>query len=179
LLILALAIALAGLLGCESEESVQDRAIREANAKVMAVGKKLDPLYQTYLTGTRDQAEMSLKQMLSHVEGSDEPPKVQAHDLWLTYSRLYVLEKRGGNEALAQAYLLKARYWLLRKAELGGADAEKAATEVFGWFTPDKCTEIVDHWDKSRTQGKGPNYARSVVPEESSGQTRSPPPVSQ
>ncbi|MCX5670242.1 MAG: hypothetical protein NTU94_02830 [Planctomycetota bacterium] len=114
-----------------------------------------------------------MEQMISVSEGSDAPLRVRAHGLWLTYSRLYVLEIRGGNEALAQACLLKARYWLLRKAELGGADTETAATEVFSWFTPDKCMEIIDQWDKSRTQGKGPKYAQGADTDDHSEQSRS------
>lgn len=169
-LVLVLATVLFGLLGCESKDSAQDREVREANAKVEAVREKVDPLYRAYLTGSREEARNSLRQILTIIEASDERPAVQAHDLWLTYSRLYVLERRAGNDSLAQAYLLRARHWLLRKAELGGDDAEKAAREVFSWFSPDNCMDIVDHWDKSRTQGKGPKYAQETGTDEHSQQ---------
>jgi hypothetical protein len=161
MMVLALAMASLGLVGCRPAQSQEDRAIIEANKRVQALSEEVNRLYEVYLRGDRQEAKFALEQMVSVEEGSDAPLYVRAHGLWLIYSRLYVLEIRGGNDVLAQACLLKARYWLLRKAELHGDNPEKAASKAFNWFTPDKCMEIVDNWDKSRTQGKGPNYAQA------------------
>jgi hypothetical protein len=163
MLILPMLIALSGSCGCWPEEQDTLKAAKEANDNVMTLHKKLDEMYGAYLAGNREEVKHNIEQAISLIENSKVPVLVQAHGLWLEYSRLYVLERISGNELLAEASLLKARYWLLRKAELAGTNSEEAARQVIQWFTADKCVEIVDQWDKAYTQGKGPNYARDLT----------------
>jgi hypothetical protein len=163
MLILPVLIALSGSCGCQPEEQDNLKAAREANDSIMALNEKLGEMYHAYLAGNREEARQNIEQAVSVIENSNAPLLVKAHDQWLGYSRLYVLQRRSGNEILAEASLLKARYWLLRKHELAGTNSEKAARAVFQWFTADKCVEIVDQWDKAHTQGKGPNYAQGLT----------------
>ena len=155
----ALVMAVLCFADCSSKEEQQDRVIEETNLKAKALDAQLVALYEVYLEGDRQQAKRALEEMVLATDASKVAPRANAAALWLIYSRLYVLERRGGSATLADAYLLKARYWLLRKGELSGFSAEEAGEGV-SKFTADKCLEMIDHWDKSRTNGKGPNYAQ-------------------
>lgn len=119
---------------------------------------ELDKLYQVYLDGTIEQARRALLQSIALLE-KESDKKAVAHAQWLNYSRLHVLEERAENHALAEASLLKARYWFLRKLELSGEPTEKAMEIVRG-FTGPKCAEIVDQFDRDHTDKKGPKYVR-------------------
>jgi hypothetical protein len=121
---------------------------------------EMEKLYQVYLNGTVEEARRALLQsieMLENEKSSDQ--KASAHARWLNYSRLHVLEARAGNHDLADAALLKARYWFLRKLELAGDSTEKAIILVRG-FSGSKCAQVVDQFDREHTDKKGPRYLR-------------------
>lgn len=120
--------------------------------------KRLDQLYRAYLAGDLEEARQSMLEATSILQTHPFPkPSASAHGLWLTYARLFVLESTAGNDAQADAYLIKARYWLLRRSELTG-DPEEQAVETADGVTAEKCTELVHKWDNDFTGGKGPRY---------------------
>ena len=147
LLVCSFMFTFALLLGCHT------RRIDPADE----VAKESDRLYRAYLEGDRDQARRSLGETIRLIENANLQPWGQANSLIFTYSRLYVLEKRSGNDELAEAALLKTRYWYLRQHELGGDSLAQAASAV-KLFTAEKCMEFVDIWDLDHTAGKGPKY---------------------
>lgn len=138
------------LMGCKSDKG---RASGEA-------AKHLDQLYRAYLGGDLEQARQSMVESISILETHKFPkPSASAHGLWLAYARLFVLESAAGNDAMADACLMKARYWLLRRAEISG-DTEENAVEAADGFTAEKCVEVIHKWDNNFTGGKGPRYLR-------------------
>jgi hypothetical protein len=124
--------------------------------------KRLDELYSSYLAGSVTEAKNALDEAIGLLEASAFPkPGSQAHGLWLGYGRLHVLARHSGSPVLADAYLLKARYWYLRKLELSGESTETAMVTVNA-FTSDKCVQIVKKWDLKHSGGKGPRYSAAV-----------------
>jgi len=125
------------------------------------VVKESDRLYQVYLEGNLDQARQSLEATVQKIEKAKLKPWGEANSLFFTYSRLYVLEKRAGNEDSAGACLVKARYWYLREHELNG-NSVKDANKAVRAFTPERCMEFVDKWDRDHTGGRGPKYLQDI-----------------
>jgi len=78
----------------------------------------------------------------------------------MTTARLFVLETRLGKSAAAELALVKARYWNLKRYELGGPLTESDVVE-YQSLTPDRIVEMIDQADKSMTQGRGPKYTRT------------------
>jgi hypothetical protein len=143
------------LLGCGPKED------SGASANI-EVGARFVELYDRYVQGDEAEARASLLATVDMLEGAELPKRdAVAHGLWLTFSRLHVLESRLGNLLLADAYLLKARYWYLRKLELSGEPLNEAMEHVSKWFTPEECKRIVDGFDIRNTGGAGANYFRS------------------
>ncbi len=146
LFVLLLALSMPG---CKSSQGL-------SSSKTAA--KRLDQLYRAYLADDLDQARQSMLEAAAILETHPFPkPSASAHGLWLTYSRLFVLESTAGNDAMADAYLIKVRYWLLRRSELTG-DPEEKAVETADGVTAEKCAELVRKWDNDFTGGKGARY---------------------
>ncbi|MEK7685457.1 MAG: SUMF1/EgtB/PvdO family nonheme iron enzyme [Verrucomicrobiota bacterium] len=127
---------------------------------------KLDDKFaNAYLKGDIDQARQSLKELIQQIDKPKLSPVNQtdqinqADPLAFAYARLYVLEKRAGNEDLAQAYLAKSREWLVRYHELSGESPEAAAAVVKSF----NFMEFVDQRDKALTGGKGPKYFQTEL----------------
>ncbi len=143
-------LVLGFLLGCD----------RGNHSLAPDVGSQLDVLYQAYAKGDVAQARQSLEKSIPILENATFPKVgAAAHGLWLSYARLHVLEARAGKASLAEAYLLKARYWYLKKLELSGESTEQGF-ETVKLFTPEKCMELVDQFDKKNTQGSGAAYVK-------------------
>jgi hypothetical protein len=123
--------------------------------------EKISGLYQIYCTGDSAQARQALEGIAAIAENGGERPVVKAWTMFLCYARLYVLDARVGNEPTATLDFVKARYWYLRRAELGGYDV-KAATEALSKVTPERCVEMVDGYDKDPTNWKGPRYLAEI-----------------
>jgi hypothetical protein len=70
-------------------------------------------------------------------------PNVQANALLRGYSWLYALEKRAGNQDLAELYFAKARYWIIRLHELSG-ESDSDISARLKTFTGEKCIADVD-----------------------------------
>lgn len=62
---------------------------------------------------------------------------------------------------MAWACPIKARYWYLRKLELGGVPTARAVDLVRS-FTQERCEELVNSVDNTGPNGDGPRYLRSV-----------------
>lgn len=153
-LVLAALLMALTLMGCKSGHGLTSPD----------AAKRLDQLYRAYLGGDMEQARQSMVESISILETHHFPkPSASAHGLWLAYARLFVLESAAGNDALADACLMKARYWLLRRAEISG-DTEENAVEAADGFTADKCMEVIHKWDNNFTGGKGPRYLRQYNP---------------
>lgn len=151
--------------GCRDKDAKAQKApdkqsaIAEANRQVEAVNDKMSAPYRLYLEGDRLQARQGLVEVVAVIQGMALPAKARAHDLWIAYSRWYVLEKRCGTKEGAKVALLKARYWGLQKAELAGIDARAAIDDTEAITADDKIISIVDQLDKPLTNGKGPKYS--------------------
>jgi hypothetical protein len=149
-------LAVGLLVGCHRPPATPTRAAQEE--ALTTFKGRANRLYDAYLTGDRDEAKHNLEECIQLAHDSKLPPAYQAGCLFFDYARLYVLERRGGNEALAEAALVKARYWSLRERELGGNTDEKAGAVVKA-ETGEQIMGFIDKWDKDHTDGKGPNYA--------------------
>jgi outer membrane murein-binding lipoprotein Lpp len=119
-------LAVVTVAGCSSQPSVASRASQEQS--LAAFKHQANQLYDAYLAGDRAQAKHSLEESIRLAEESNLPPTYQVGCLFFYYARLYVLERSGGSERQAEAALVKAHYWSVREAQLGGnSDAEAGA----------------------------------------------------
>ena len=117
---------------------------------------------RSYLQGDVKQARECLEKNARLLEeGTVLEPIGRAQMLHLTYFQLYVLEKRAGNEDAAEAALIKARYWVLKKAELLGVNVEKAIQEIRD-FTEEDIFEYIDEINRRHNNGKEPAYVRTL-----------------
>jgi len=133
------------------------------------VKDRLDALYRSYLQGDIDQARRDLHESIPLLEKVEFPVRSASADgLFLSYSRLHALEVRAGNRALAEAYLLEARYWLLKREELSGATTE-AVIQGIDSVDSEKLIEIVDKFDNAMTRGTGAKYVGSLIQKPSDG----------
>jgi hypothetical protein len=128
--------------------------------------KEQDELYGAYLTADLPRA----REILRHKIQIDESQALLAeagirveHDYFLDCSRLYVLERRSGNDDSAEAALIKARYWFLRSGESSQMPARQLAEEV-RTFNAERILSMVDEQDRAKTAGKGPNYLGQLNP---------------
>jgi hypothetical protein len=124
-----------------------------------------DRLCLNYLKGDIDHARESLQSAIRLAEHDVWLPRpdYQAQVLWLDYARLCALERRAGNDVLAEGYLVKARYWQLRMAELKGDSIEAAANYVVKQFPVEKVMALVEKADNANTDGRGPAYIQSLL----------------
>jgi hypothetical protein len=123
--------------------------------------KKADELYRKYVDGNADVARQALLDEIALWESSTVVvPRRKSAALFMTTARLFVLETRLGKSAAAELALVKARYWNLKRYELGGPLTESDVVE-YQSLTPDRIVEMIDQADKSMTQGRGPKYTRT------------------
>lgn len=154
------AVVLVGMPGCKppGERSAKRAAIKEANKNADAWRAKVHQFYLQYASGDYDQAKRSLERIIDVTECSPILPVAAAQQLWATYSRLYLIEKRCGHNAAARACMIKLRYWWLRDAELSGATPSEAMADIENYTSDSKVAEIFDRLDSQLTDGKGPAY---------------------
>jgi hypothetical protein len=88
-------------------------------------------------------------------------PIGRAQLLSLTYFRWYVLEIRSGNQTEADACLIKAQFWSLKKGELTKVDVGTAVREIRE-FSRERIIEYVDKVDRQSNQGKDPEYLKAI-----------------
>ncbi len=115
-------------------------------------------LYNNYLSSNIQDARSNLVASAKLVEGAIILEAVgRAELLYKTYLRLYVLEKRDGNEIAAEANLINAKYWMLKSGELIGNAPDKVAGYI-NQLNPEKIFEDVDSLDRKNNNGKEPEY---------------------
>ena len=85
-----------------------------------------------------------------------------AGPLFLTYSRLSLLEKRAGNLAASQVNLIKANYWNLCSLEREGLPEEKAL-EGMKRCTESQMEAFVNKLDRESNSGNLPLYAEELL----------------
>lgn len=120
--------------------------------------KQAETMDSDYLAGSGEQARSVLRAEVALLEGSkDVLPKRQAAVLFIASARLFVLERRIGNDTAAELAFVKVRYWDLRRYELNGPITSTQLAE-YKSHTPEKLTEIIDNADKAINQGRGPKY---------------------
>ena len=112
----ALILLFALSLGCKHQDT---RSFAYVNGEC-------ERLYKTYVDSEQNEARQSLKQAVTLIEEANVQPHIKARGLWWSYSRLFVLEKRAGNNDTAQELLVKAHYWCLELAEITGASPTEA-----------------------------------------------------
>ena len=139
--------------GCDREQIVRDNLL-----------KQTDDLYRVYLTGGREEARRSLQEAVRLIENTSVSPpfqKGQAGALFLSYARLYALERRAGSNDMAQIYFTKARYWCLRQDELDGDSPSGCNAYLAKFATEDRMTDFIDKWDTGANNGNRPRYIQS------------------
>ena len=118
-------------------------------------------LGDTYFTGGREDARRSIQEYARLLEGTSLLPQYQegqAFVLFLSYARLYALERRAGNNDTAHIALIRARYWFLRSDELHGHSAAECAARVEKFASEDTLIGFIDEWDKKANHGTEPRY---------------------
>lgn len=152
-LIVVLGIS-AGLFGCHSPSG---KLIRQRE-----ITKQSEELGRRYLEADVDNARQCLLQDAKLLEeGTVLEPIGRAQLLSLTYLRLYVLERRVGNDAPAQANLIKAQYWSLKKGELTEVTIKEAIRQI-NEFSATRITEYIDEFDRRHNGGKAPQYLQAL-----------------
>ena len=161
-LLLGIAVGMTAVSGCE-RAPVKSSAVSKHPDQVAAeVNARQNELYQIYLNGNRNDAARSVENVVKLLEETEgQPPRFQAANLWPAYARLHLLEQRNGDEALAEAFWTKARYWYLRTQELSGSSKADAARAV-EQFTATKCAELLNRLDGSKANGRGPAFLRTA-----------------
>jgi hypothetical protein len=130
--------------------------------------KQLKELYQQYFLGDIKQARDALNRCIpiferAHYAGNAPVKYAPSTSLWLAYARLYVLERKAADSALAEVYLVKARYWYLVTLEISGHYSTKEALEAVNGFDSSKCEQVVSRLDTaSGTMKDRPRYLHKM-----------------
>jgi hypothetical protein len=152
-LFLYIAFMLLVLPGCDSDQTVRDNLMKQTSS-----------LYGVYLAGTQDEARRSIQEANRLIENAKLSPQFEqdrAYALFLGYARLYSLERGAGNNNVAQAGFIKARYWCLRSSELHGDSPSDCITYVEKFATEEKLLAFIKKWDRDTNHGKDPRYIQS------------------
>jgi hypothetical protein len=127
------------------------------------VGRDYEGLFVPYLTGDVATARQALKESIQFLENDKVlVPSGRAGILCFDYARLYALEKRVGHEPEAEAALITARYWNLRRYQMETGLTADVLDQFRSFNTPENLTAAADRLDKQPTQGKGPKYLESL-----------------
>jgi hypothetical protein len=148
-LVLFPALVIVVAAGCTSE-----RARRED------LGSRTDSLYEDYMNGNRTEARRSIveaNRLVEQVKLSNFEQD-RATFLFLNYGRLYSIDHRAGSNDLAQADLIKARYWCLRSSELNRDAPDESIRHVEKFTKPEKLLDVIDQFELTANHGKQPRY---------------------
>lgn len=146
---------MAMLCGCSSTAA----KLHERQKQVVQQDENLS---NAYLQGDAKHARQSLREEAQLLESATFlEASGRAQLLAKTYSRLYVLEMRTGNDVAAAADLIKLRYWWLRYGELTGESTDDAMKQMKN-LTSDRIVENVDKLDKMNNAGKEPSYLKGI-----------------
>lgn len=153
-----LAVALCAIMlltgcNCGSNRGVQQDAILY----------KSESYSRCYVEGNLEEARRCLnKNALLLEQSTILEPLGRAGLLTLTYARLFVLEKKAGNEALAEENLIKLKFWFLKRAELEGKPSNSTIKTMEELTTSDHLITFVDDTDKKHNRGKPPAYVTDL-----------------
>ena len=158
-LLYAFNVAIVFSLGCSGHKSNVN--------EIMAVSKYLDEedkLFTTYMTGDVAQARQSLKDRIQHTKDQSQSvlsAHAQSGRLSMEYARLYVLEKRTGNNADAEEALSKSLYWRIRNLEPPYSTNDEDIIYVMS-YPPEKVMKGVDKFDAG-DNGDKPKYLQYIT----------------
>ncbi len=112
--------------------------------------RKHDELLRVYLKGDYSEAKLALEQIVTEMKkAAPGHPESAAFLLYLTYSRLYLLEKRTGHDAAAQVNMVKLRYWRLREGELLKRTPEEIMAKIDKYCSPEHIEKAIDTTDET------------------------------
>lgn len=122
-----------------------------------------DAILRVYWKGDYGEAKLALEQIVAAVEkAAPESPGSAATLFYLTYSRLYLLEKRTGHDAAAKANMVKLRYWWLRGGELLKRTPEETMADIEEYSSDKHIEKMIDNMDESANDGKRPHYREAI-----------------
>ena len=128
-----------------------------------AILDKSESYNRCYLEGNLEDARRCLNKNALLLEQSTVlEPIGRAGLLTLTYARLFVLEKKAGNEALAEENLIKLKFWFLRRAELEGGSLDSTVKTMGELTTSDQLITFVDDIDKKHHNGSPASYLTNL-----------------
>jgi hypothetical protein len=148
---LAVALTLSGCNSDTKHDQQQEEVIR-----------KSEELFRRYLEADISVARTSLLENADLLERATVlEPIGRSQLLAKTYFRLYVLEKRSGNEPVAEADLIKAKYWSLRNGEMMGVAVDKAMDQI-KQYSPEHIFQYIDDFDRKNNKGKPPAFLETI-----------------
>jgi hypothetical protein len=151
---ISVSISIACLTGCH------DSASRTSHEQTKILSQAAD-VFAGYATGTVVQARTSLEERIRLFEdGTSLQASGRASLISQDFARLYILERKAGDEAAAQVALIKLRYWYMRKLELDGYKPPEAV-QALNEFVPTQVESTVRRLDATPTDGRGPAYLKS------------------
>jgi len=126
--------------------------------------KQQDQLTAGYLHGDATQARKSLEDLMQYYQ--DPKTKMltdtaRAQMLYQTYSRLFMLETRTGNEAQAKAALTRVNEWQVQFYKLANV-SDKDMADAKKNLTLEKIQTMVDEMDKRENRGQLPQYVQAI-----------------
>ena len=136
-------------LGCRPERS---------DAPQQRVRLRHDQLVNEYLRGDVSQARNALEQAIRYVQGETALTPLGHDDLiGFDYYRLYVLDKRIGDESAANDCLAKARHWAIEAMRSMGMSSSEIRQNVKE-YNAAKILEAVNKHDRDLNDGNLPRY---------------------
>lgn len=142
------------ILGCtEDPRQVPGVKTDLTTEEMAAMREKLDihdELLSEYIKVKEDYAQAKLVLEQIAAEMKKPVPGLPEGDpglLYFTYCRLYVLEKREGNDAAAKANMVKLRYWWLVHIQHGDRDVEEDMKLIEQYTSDEHIQSIVESMD--------------------------------
>src|ERR1017187_303719 len=114
-----------------------------------------------YFQDDAAQARKSLGELIQYYQDPKTKlltPDARAKQIYETYYRVFVLEKRTGNEGEAEAALAKMREWRQRFFQLVNVPDQGGGT-----LTPERIQAMVDEADKRQNRGQLPHYVQTLA----------------
>jgi hypothetical protein len=116
-------------------------------------------MYDRYLSGTIVESRSNLIRAIAFIhENSARIPELPGA-LPIGYSRLSLLERRAGHEALSRIYFEKSRYWRIVEHERLGLKPEEIIS-TYDAVTREESDKMALEWDQKHTKGLGPAYLK-------------------
>jgi hypothetical protein len=115
-------------------------------------------VFERYLNGSPDEARATLNGEVESIESNEALSRAaKAARLFTTYTRLYWLERRAGQEEAALTILGKAREKNVSRFELEGVSKEEAILRAES-ADPVSMKEEIEKLDRSLNGGNAPKF---------------------